>query len=274
MLHLSHCLSLTIFNIEALELKVLKVDNNPRLKKGILEAPGCEVILENSPLKLEWGTKSQEIVRQQQQKVIEQYGVFGKKKWEQHFGDSGIEPILPPNIQEILSATCPIWPDKKVHETHLLTLIPQTVNGQPLTLKILGELVQKPLQGPTMKYERFYLGNYKDQPNPASHWTLLTRDVIPNSRRKRYAAQEGLVPQYSGYEIPHILDATISIFMEHVQSGTRLYPDDPYTYTRCQEKYNAKWQITVGGFAAGGLAVGHVNFDGHEYLGVGLSREF
>ena len=59
-LHLSRSPSLTIFNIEALELKVLKVDNNPRLKKGILEAPGCEVISENSPLRLELGALSLE----------------------------------------------------------------------------------------------------------------------------------------------------------------------------------------------------------------------
>ena len=273
-LHLSNCPSLTTFNIQALELKVLKVDNNPRLRKGILEAPGCEVISENSPLKLEWGVQSQVILRQQQQKVIEQYGAFGKKKWEQYFGDSGIEPILPPNIQEILSATCPIYPDKKVYETHLLTLIPQTVNEQPLTLKTLGEFVQKPLQGPATKYSYLSLGEYKDPPVPASHWTLLSRDVILNSRNKRYAAQQELVPQYPGYEIPHILDATVSIFMEHVQSGTRLYSDKPYTYTRCQEKYNASWQLAVGGFAAGGLAVHYDLDDESELNGVGLSRLF
>ena len=269
-LHLSHCPSLTTFNIEALKLKVLKVDNNPRLTKGVLEAPGCEVISENSPLKLEWGIASQTILRQQQQKVIEQYGAFGKKKWEQFFGDSGIEPILPPNIQEILNTPCPIWPSKKVYETHLLTLIPQTINGQPLTLKTLGELVQKPLHGPAMKYRGLYPGDYKDPPTPASHWTLFSRDVIPNSRSKTFDGQKQLVPRYPGYEIPHILDATVSIFMEHVKSSTRLYS----TYTRCQEKWDADWQLAVGGFGGGGLDVLNGRSGGNENYGVGLSREF
>ena len=263
-LHLSHCPSLTTFNIEALELKVLKIDNNPRLKKGVLEAPGCEVISENSPVKLEYGAVSLE-------KLLKE-PAFGKKKWELFFGNIGIEPPLPPNIQEILNAPCPIWPDKKVYETHLLTLIPQTVNGEPLTLKALGEFVQKPLQGPATKYRDLSLGEYKDPPNHVSHWTLLSRDVIPNSRNKRYVAQAELAQQYPGYEIPHILDATVSIFMEHVQSGTRLYSDKPYTYTRCQEKYDADWQLAVGGFAAGGLFVLYVGE--HEGRGVGLSRMF
>src|ERR1700733_14909271 len=60
---------------------------------------------------------------------------FGKAQCEKYFGDVGIEPPLPPDIEQILDASCPFWPGKKVKETHLLTLIPQTVNGQSLTLK-------------------------------------------------------------------------------------------------------------------------------------------
>ena len=266
-LHLSHCPSLTTFNIKAPELKVLKVDNNPRLTKRILEAHQCKVISDDS-LQLE---KVAALETQKLQKLIEEHA-FGKKKWEQYFGDVEIEPLLPEDIGEILNSRCKIWPDKKVYETHLLVLIPQTVNGKPLTLKTLGELVQKPLQGPATKYRTFYLGEYQDPPNLASHWTLMSRDVIPNSRNKRYAAQQELVPQYPGYEIPDILDATVSIFMEHVQSGTRLYSTNSLTYTRCQEKYNADWHLVVGGFAAGGL---DVSDDGeYEFGGVGLSRLF
>ena len=72
---------------------------------------------------------------------------FGAAAWKKHFGDVGVEPPLPQDIHQILSASCPFWPSKKVHETHLLVLVPQTVGGKPLTLKTLGELVKKPLAG-------------------------------------------------------------------------------------------------------------------------------
>src|SRR5579872_7140431 len=79
--------------------------------------------------------------------------VFGPKEWFIHFGTHLRNvPRLPPNIAEILSSDCPFWPRKKVHETHLLVLVPQTVNGQPLTLKTLGELVKKPLTGSATQY--------------------------------------------------------------------------------------------------------------------------
>jgi NLR family CARD domain-containing protein 3 len=203
---------------------------------------------------------------------------FGKAKWEQYFGDVGIEPLLPPDIEQILNASCPFWPGKKVRETHLLTLIPQTVNGQPLTLERLGELVQKPKQGQSTKYQGFSLGEYTDLPASASHWVLFSRDVIPESRSKSYADQQALVASHvqktkTPYQVPTILDAAVSIFMEYVQSGTRLYSDSPGTFTWCQEKYDAQWQLLVGGFAPGGLDVN--SYDGvRENRGVGVLRKF
>src|SRR3979490_1472708 len=110
--------------------------------------------------------------------VIRREIAFGKAMWAKYFGDSGIEPPLPRTIPEILNSRCPFWPDKKVRQTHLLVLIPETVNGKPLTLKTLGELVQKPLQGHSSKYGYFTIGEYTDLPAPKSHWALMTRDVI------------------------------------------------------------------------------------------------
>src|SRR5271156_4573449 len=71
---------------------------------------------------------------------------FGPKEWFIHFGAHLKNvPRLPLNITEILAAPCPFWLGKTVQQTHLLVLVPQTINGQPLTLKTLGELVKKPL---------------------------------------------------------------------------------------------------------------------------------
>jgi hypothetical protein len=187
--------------------------------------------------------------------------VFGPKEWFIYFGMRLKNvPRLPPDISEILYSPCLFWLGKKVHETHLLILVPQTVNGQPLTLKILGELVKKPLTGFATQYKFFYFGEYTDLAAPPSHWVFLTRDVIEGSRKKSYQDQQTLLSQkgHGAYVVPTILDATVCIFMEYVRSGTRLYSDSPWTYTRSQEKYNDEWQLCVGGFALdapGGLGV-------------------
>jgi hypothetical protein len=209
------------------------------------------------------------------QKHISAYnppGSFGPKDWYMYCGCQ-LEnvPRPPSNIAQILSADCPFWRGKKLSETHLLVLIPQTVNGKPLNLKILGELVKKPLQGHATKYSLFNLGTYTDPYIPKSHWALLTRDVIEGSRNKPYREQQALIK--SPYEVPTILVATVCIFMEYIRTGTKLYNDNPYTLTRCQEKFNANWQLVVGGFSADGLFVSCYNPD-YGRDGVGGLRKF
>ena len=200
---------------------------------------------------------------------------FGKAAWAQYFGDIGPEPALPSNIREILQTPCPIWPGKKVYETHLLTLIPETVNGAPLTLRSLGELMQRPQGGGnSTKYEYFNNGEYKADTSYPSHWALFTRDVLPGSRNKPYTEQQKLVQRLGGgYEVPNVVDAAVSIVMEYVRTGVFLYPRDPWTFTRCQDKYNKDWPLVVGGFAPGGLRV-RSYLDDLETLGVGGLRKF
>jgi len=201
---------------------------------------------------------------------------FGPKEWFIHFGiDLRNIPRLPPNIAEILSSPCPFWSSKKVHETHLLVLVPETVGGQSLTLKTLGELVKKPLVGLPTQYSFFALGEYADPAAPPSHWVLLTRDVIEGSRNKSYPDQQTLLSQQGlgVYAVPTILDATVCIFMEYVWSGTQLYSDSPWTWTRCQEKYDANWQLGVGGFAPDGLRVSRRGSN-DEDCGVAGFRQF
>jgi hypothetical protein len=201
---------------------------------------------------------------------------FGPKEWFVHFGGHLRNvPRLPSNIAEIVNSPCPFWPAKKVHETHVLVLVPETINGQPLTLKILEELVKKPLKGNATKYDCFSIEEHTDLPAPTSHWVLMTRDVLEGSRNKSFEDQQALFEKQVVYEAPHILDATVCISMEYIRTGTRLYSNSPHTFTSCQESYDTIWQLAVGGFGPGGL-----NFyfndrdDALEYLGVGGCRKF
>ena len=233
--------------------------------------PNLKIEVSSKPLTKELVLKNDKV------KVSDIPIAFGKEMWGTYLGDIGDEPPLPPDIKAILSAPCPFFSGKKVEETHLLVLIPKTVNGKPLTLQTLGELVKKPLMGALTRYRDFFPGEYQDPQTDSSHWVLMTRDIIPGSRNKSYVEQEKILKGYIEkpqlpYDVPPILDATICIFMEFLRSGTRLCGDSPWTYTRCQEKYNKDYQLVVGGFVPAGLNVFFYVVDGH--VGVAPRRKF
>lgn len=214
------------------------------------------------------------------EKIVEKQLVFtvafGKEMWATYFGDVGEVPPLPPGIGAILESPCPFWPGKQVFETHMLTLIPASVRvgqeDQPLTMKLMGELVKAPKEGSATKYRYIVLGEYVDPPVERAHWVLMTRDVLEDTRAKPYVKQKEIVEKNAGYEVPTILDATVSIFVEYVRSGLFLYGQAPWTFTRCQEEYK-DYQVTVGGFIPAGLHVAH---DGCSDVldGVGAQRKF
>ena len=208
---------------------------------------------------------------------------FGKADWEKYFGPIGEEPPLPPDIDKILQGPCPIWPDKRVQDTHLLTLIPTTVNGRPLSLDSLSELIERPQGGGHATKYRFYNNDVKkelgSQSPPKATWALMTKDVIPGSRRKSYEDQKELVRSLSSriglpYELPRALEAAVSILMHHIKRGERLYTDSPKTYTRCQESVEGRWPVSIGVFAAGGLLVDRFGIVSAASRGVGVLRKF
>jgi hypothetical protein len=200
---------------------------------------------------------------------------FGPKEWFTYFGAHLRNvPRLFSNITEVLNSPCPFLLYKKVFETHLLVLVPETLGGQPLNLKTLGELVKTPLTGNATNYDYFSLGKYTDSPAPLSHWVLMTRDVIDGTRKKSFEDQQALLEKQVVYEVPHILDATVCIFMEYIRTGTRLYSNSPYTYTNCQEKYDNILQLAVGSFSDVGLRVNYGGGSGQTCDGVGGCRKF
>jgi hypothetical protein len=185
---------------------------------------------------------------------------IGPKEWTQYFGEVGTSPPLPADIDAILDSPCSFWPGKQVKDTHLLVLVPATVDGRPFTLDLLGELIKDP-QGGFRKAEFEIYGNevrreLGAQSPGSSYWVLMTRDVLPGSRGKTYDAQKALVAAHVHYDIPYVLEAATAILLHHARIGERLYTDDPWTYTRCQEKVlGNKYPVVVGGFSSGGFLV-------------------
>lgn len=199
--------------------------------------------------------------------VILREKAFGKKRWETYFGEVGKEPPLPKDILKILESPCRFFPGNKVRETHILVLIPETVNGKPLDLTLLGELVKNPKEGKATQYEKILdeIVNDKEinRATVKSHWALLTRDVIPGSRMESYRVQKDMIDKVAretgmNYEVPIVLDAAVCIFMYHIWFRERLFSYIALyqfsTFTRCQER-SRSYRVIVGKFSLSGLDV-------------------
>jgi GTPase SAR1 family protein len=204
---------------------------------------------------------------------------FGKAEWERYYGSVGVEPALPPNIDEILNTPCPYWGKglfsrKKVRDTHLLVLIPRIVDGKPLTLNSLGEMIKNPKRGgrcTNYRYKEEHSKNLKQfgkKDIPTSYWILMTKDVIPNSRNKTFDEQISLLKE-SG-RVPTSLEAAVTVLMHQARTGEKLYSDKPMTYTWCKEKVDGEWPVVVGGFGPSGLTIGNVFGNPNRAFGLGV----
>jgi hypothetical protein len=211
--------------------------------------------------------------------------VFGVEEWCQYFGEVGVAPPLPSDIDQTLNGSCPFWTEKKVRDTHLLVLIPATVNGKPFSLTLLGELVQQAQGGGYSTQYRYYGSSTKKQfgaqSPPASYWVLMTRDVLEDSRGRTYSSQQALLAGHAKrtklpYELPSVLEAATAILSHYVHSGERLYTDTPCTWTWCRELAHNRFPVVVGGFSSGGLSVSgsHNDFSYTGYGGVAGLRKF
>lgn len=199
-------------------------------------------------------------------------GAFGAAAWSQYFGEVGTAPPLPANIAKILNDPCPFWSGRRVRDTHLLVLIPSTVDDRRFNLNLLGELIQNPKgDGRATKF-RSYEGDVREilgaQSPVKPYWVLMTRDILEGSRSKKYAFQKALVASRARdtglpYALPGVLEAATVILSHYVRSGERLYADAPWTYTRCREVIDSQYPSVSGGFVSGGLDVNcssHVHY--------------
>ncbi|MBF5059960.1 DUF294 nucleotidyltransferase-like domain-containing protein [Candidatus Neptunochlamydia vexilliferae] len=207
---------------------------------------------------------------------------FGPEEWEKYIGYVDKTVPLPSNIESILNSDCPIWRGKKTKDTHLLTFIPQKINGKPLTINSFQDLIEsKNLDDKAAAYRYYYVKLKEDLGNqkvPYPYWIMMSYDVIPNSRGKDYTAQEAMVKMLSKkteqpYDLPKTLEATIVALTNYIRSKTMLYADKPRTYTRCQEMLSDEYGAKVGGFSSGGLGLG-INFWEPDSIGVGVVRKF
>lgn len=209
---------------------------------------------------------------------------IGKKIWEDLFGNVGEVPALPKDILNILTSPCPFNPDKTIFQTHTLVLVPETLDGTPLTLKRLNEI--------TLAKNKLYwsgqIGDLQDKPFEKSHWILMTRTVLLETRNKNYEEQQRIAARYPGYSIPMLSEATVAIFMEYLvrrvelcttTSKWSLLPtpcpvSSKLTNTRCLETNPNGFQNTIGSFHNRFARVLGHPWQEHDSIGISLLRRF
>ena len=254
-------------DIKAPNLKHLDLSCNRTLENIKLDTPKLEKLIA-----VEYFIDRLKSQVPQSCKITEIEWKFGAKKWEKYIGDVGEEPPLPEKLEKLLKSPCPYWKGKQIKDTHMLTLIPATVNGKELTLERLGEFVKTPKAGHAGHYNDWYPGGNEKAKADRPYWALMTKDVIPKTRDKSYGEQRKLLK--AGYEVPKLIEAAVSIFMAYVSEKEELYKEEPITYTRCQETgSDPDYQMEVGGRAGGGLDAVDVCMGDVDDLGLGGVRK-
>lgn len=178
---------------------------------------------------------------------------FGKKMWS-YFGDIGEAPPIPKEICSILAMPDPFDGKKTVLQTHILALIPATLNETPMTLKRLGELmVNIGHTGFDFSYSFFFQNAGMEF--EASHWVLMRKTVPDTTRNENYEVQQKFVKDnHPTYQIPKVEQAVSAMFLEKVATDTYHFS---LASTRCQGTDSEGW--IAGFYYTTGLKVHRCN---------------
>lgn len=204
--------------------------------------------------------------------------VFGAEEWLRYFGVELVEPPLPPNFNEVLLGPCPFRAGRTIRETHILVLIPATVNGEPYTLDRLHALIQHPREGFASQFEHYHPDFEREWGARAMdiehpYWVLMTREAVDDSKDYEEAylraselanASAALLALTDGQGTPTALEVATGIMLDYVRSGEMTiyrFNNQHSRFSRrceyafCQEVVGGK-RILVGKLSLEGLRLG------------------
>ena len=191
-----------------------------------------------------------------------QGNLIDERAWKL-LGDIGEVPPLPYNIFEELMKPCPFWnregcaEGKKVIDTHVLGVMVDKVNNEPVTIISIENYAKKPKKGGhATQYSSIWKHICNDHGETyvgKPYWALMTADLVPGSIGEFRQDQLDMVA-HLGYEVPTLLQAIAFNIVRYVSTGKRLFGFVPGIYTYCQEQSNG-CNLIVGGFSYSGLIV-------------------
>lgn len=149
---------------------------------------------------------------------------------------------LPAHIQEILAAPCPFSRGKQVKDTHILVLLPATVNGTHLTLNKLRELTSSPTkEGIPASFDEdksssHILSHHGTEKFP-DRWVLLYTAPLPQTQNKTFSRVTRLLTSIRRphSEVIHSRDLGSPVLLKKIKAeALRLmdYLDPTPVYTR------------------------------------------
>jgi hypothetical protein len=212
---------------------------------------------------------------------------LGAEAWRSQGIDVGEVPRLPASItKELLESECPLHPGEKIKDTHLLVLVPKTVNGEPYSPLKLDELCStRKGSGDKLIYDgadwaTAWKGkDWASTPQAQSEWVLIPKsDPDPSKvstdkhfRSKKISAQQKVhEDNYPEYREVKALEVMTMVLLYDLTNKERLLPD----YLRCEEPNAFGGRVCVGSFDADGLGVGDDRDDNDDvYIGRALARK-
>jgi len=171
---------------------------------------------------------------------------FGKKQYEEYIGQVPDEPPIPLAAVEYIVRD-PIG--------YLLTLIPKTINGKPVTMNYIDALAEKPLKGHSTGFncvEKAVRKEYGNVPNETAYWMLWKISLVGAALDEQ--TQEALVKQ-ENLRSPELLGAITSIFMQRISKGKfALTEAGKSLFTLVKQSINGQ-RVFIGDYSEAGLDV-------------------
>jgi len=188
---------------------------------------------------------------------------LGAEEWRSGFGvDVGPVPPIPPSItKELLKSPCPLIRDEKIKNSHVLVLIPQSVDGVPYTALKLHDLcaTHNPT-GHKLFSDAAYLeaSRWKTQPwasaaVDSSRWVLMLEDdpeTFERHKGKKHFKNKDIQTQqsvldryYPDYQPVKTLERITALLLHEVVRGEQLSVGT----SRCEEQNSTgDGRVTVG----------------------------
>jgi hypothetical protein len=183
------------------------------------------------------------------------------RTWKRHIGPTP-QLEIPPALRARLSEPCPIFPGRKVEDTHILVDPRVQRNGRPVTFGEFIELAGRARGNPIRLNIglRRILDELKDKPIPSEPYLLL-KTCLSGTKSKNRAAQREVLAQHPQHREATNPEVVFAALMEYIQSGqskTRLFYNE---YARSSTELSNGWIVDFGGFGAGWPGI---DFDGAD----------
>ncbi len=233
-----------------------------------------------------WGAMAQPLIDDELKKR-RMAMTFGPEDWKQRgyaIGSADSIPPLPADIDARFKRLSKYFPKEMKNDPDwkdqwaMLVLIPKEINGEPVTINGFGKLMRHQREGDHPTVYRYIDTATEDdigkQPVGESQWVLVTNGVIPGSRIKNAQQQIDQIKEVNQECVwLHPLQAIVCNVVSLLKTGMYLFPEDPYTGTRCRYVMDGKIKYAyVVGSGPSGFYVHSSSDDAvYDFLGVAAS---